>query len=155
MWLQARERRPGHARDSGLPRSPKHYSHGSLYGAVAGTISGILEGLNAKAIHGKHQDLARNTLGGAHDSAHLVDFLRWTVGAVVLYSDWEVAQRNDAMNAAKQDALDAISRLPEDVDMDEIMYRLYVLDKVRRGREDVAKGRTITREELQREIEAW
>ena len=59
------------------------------------------------------------------------------------------------MNAAKQDALDAISRLPEDVDMDEIMYRLYVLDKVRRGREDVAKGRTTTREELQREIEAW
>ena len=73
----------------------------------------------------------------------------------MLYPDWEVAQRNDAMNAAKQDALDAISRLPEDVDMDEIMYRLYVLDKVRRGREDVAKGRTITREELQREIEAW
>jgi hypothetical protein len=73
----------------------------------------------------------------------------------VLYPDLEVAQWNDAMNAAKQDALEAISRLPEDVDMDEIMYRLYVLDKVRKGREDVTKGRTTTREELQREIEAW
>ena len=59
------------------------------------------------------------------------------------------------MIAAKQDALEAISRLPEDVDMDEIMYRLYVLDKVRRGREDVAEGRTTTREDLQHEIEAW
>jgi hypothetical protein len=38
------------------------------------------------------------------------------------------------MQAAKQEALDAIARLPDDTDMGEIMYRLYVLDKVRKGR---------------------
>ncbi len=37
------------------------------------------------------------------------------------------------MQHAKQEALEAIGRLPDDVDMDEIMYRLYALDKVRKG----------------------
>ena len=39
------------------------------------------------------------------------------------------------MQAIKQLALDTIRELPEDVDLDEIMYRLYVLDKVRKGAE--------------------
>ena len=59
------------------------------------------------------------------------------------------------MQAAKQEALDAIARLPDDTDMDEIMYRLYVLDKVRKGREDVEHDRTTSLEDLRREIESW
>lgn len=59
------------------------------------------------------------------------------------------------MQAPKQEALDAIARLPENADMDEIMYRLYVLDKIRKGREDTKKGSTRSSEDLRREIEAW
>lgn len=59
------------------------------------------------------------------------------------------------MQHAKQEALEAIGKLPDDVDMDEIMYRLYVLDKVHKGREDVEAGRTITHDELLRELERW
>ena len=59
------------------------------------------------------------------------------------------------MQAAKKEALDAIARLPEDTDMDEIMYRLYVLDKIRKGRDDVEKGRTTKVEDLKREIDSW
>ena len=59
------------------------------------------------------------------------------------------------MQAAKQEALNAIDRLPEDTDMDEIMYRLYVLDKIRKGQEAVERGKTITSEELNREIDSW
>lgn len=44
------------------------------------------------------------------------------------------------MHAAKQEALETIGKLPEDTDMDEIMYRLYVLDKVRKGQEAVERG---------------
>lgn len=40
-------------------------------------------------------------------------------------------------------------------DMEEIMYRLYVLDKVRKGREDSEKGLTTDNEDLKREIETW
>ena len=59
------------------------------------------------------------------------------------------------MHAVKQDALDTISQLPEDTDMDEIMYRLYVLDKVRKGQQAVDKGNTVTSEELKRQIDSW
>ena len=59
------------------------------------------------------------------------------------------------MQAAKQEALDVITRLPDDTDMEEIMYRLYVLDKVRKGQEAVERGRTLTSEELKGEIVAW
>lgn len=59
------------------------------------------------------------------------------------------------MQAAKQEALNIIERMPEDSDMDEIMYRLYVLDKIRKGQQAVVQGKTITSEELQREIDSW
>ncbi|MEE9396230.1 MAG: hypothetical protein V3V31_04380 [Methylococcales bacterium] len=59
------------------------------------------------------------------------------------------------MQAAKQEALNSISQLPEDTDMEEIMYRLYVLDKIRKGQEAIEQGRTLTSEELRREIDAW
>ena len=59
------------------------------------------------------------------------------------------------MQAAKQDALNVITRLPDDTDMEEIMYRLYVLDKVRKGQEAVERGQTLAGEELKGEIDTW
>ncbi|ACL72364.1 hypothetical protein [Thioalkalivibrio sulfidiphilus] len=59
------------------------------------------------------------------------------------------------MQHAKQDALEAIAKLPDDTDMDEIMYRLYVLDKIRKGQEAVEHGRTTPSEALKHEIESW
>ena len=59
------------------------------------------------------------------------------------------------MQAVKQEAINIIDRMPEDSDMDEIMYRLYVLDKIRKGQEAVEQDKTITSEELQREIDSW
>ncbi len=59
------------------------------------------------------------------------------------------------MQALKQEALNTISQLPDDVDMEEIMYRLYVLDKIQKGQEAVKQGKTISSEELEREIDTW
>lgn len=59
------------------------------------------------------------------------------------------------MQHAKQDALETIGKLPDDTDMDEIMYRLYVLDKIRKGQEAVEKGHTTSAEQLKREIDSW
>ena len=58
-------------------------------------------------------------------------------------------------HSAKQDAIHAIERLPDDVPFDEIVYRLYVLNKVQQGLRDIDAGRTVSSEELTREIEAW
>lgn len=59
------------------------------------------------------------------------------------------------MQPAKQDALETIGKLPDDTDMDEIMCRLYVLDKIRKGQEAAKQSRTTSSEEIKREIESW
>jgi hypothetical protein len=56
------------------------------------------------------------------------------------------------MEPLKKQVLDTIAKLPDDVDMDEIMYRFYVIDKLRKGREAVEQGRVISHDELKREI---
>lgn len=59
------------------------------------------------------------------------------------------------MNTLKQEALTAIAQLPDLADIDTIMYRLYVIDKVRKGREALERGETISAEDLRQEIESW
>ena len=59
------------------------------------------------------------------------------------------------MNTLKQEALTAISQLPETADVDTMMYRLYVIDKVIKGEKAIEEGETISIEELKREIESW
>ncbi|MDE2388881.1 MAG: hypothetical protein KGN35_07355 [Betaproteobacteria bacterium] len=59
------------------------------------------------------------------------------------------------MEAVKQEALKTIHQLPEDADMDETMYRLYLLDKIRKGREAVVQGKILISEQLKQEIDAW
>jgi len=56
---------------------------------------------------------------------------------------------------AKQEALDAIQRLPDNVDFEEIVYRLYVINKIHQGMQDVEDGKGISSEELLHEIEQW
>lgn len=58
-------------------------------------------------------------------------------------------------HTAKQEAIEAIERLPDNVALDEIVYRLYVLNKVRQGLKDVEAGRGTSSEALAREIEQW
>jgi len=59
------------------------------------------------------------------------------------------------METLKQESIKAISKLPEESDIDEIMYRLYVLDKIKKGKEAVLKGEVITIDELRKEAAKW
>jgi len=56
---------------------------------------------------------------------------------------------------AKQEALTAIQRLPDSANTEEIMYRLYVLENIRRGQQDAAEGKTKTAEEVLKDIQSW
>ena len=47
-------------------------------------------------------------------------------------------QRTTTMQSAKQEALETIGKLPDDTDVNEIIYRLYVLVEIRKGQEDEA-----------------
>ncbi|MEW6066739.1 MAG: hypothetical protein AB1610_00345 [Nitrospirota bacterium] len=59
------------------------------------------------------------------------------------------------MDTLKQEALKAISKLPESANIDDIMYELYVIDKVKKGREAVERGDSISIEDLKKEIQSW
>lgn len=56
---------------------------------------------------------------------------------------------------AKQEAISAIQNLPDNTNLDEILYRLYVIKKVQQGLKQLDEGQVISQEELQREIEQW
>jgi hypothetical protein len=56
---------------------------------------------------------------------------------------------------AKAEALHAISELPDDAPLEDIMYRLYVLEKIHQGERDVEAGRTISSEDLKKEAASW
>jgi len=59
------------------------------------------------------------------------------------------------MESLKQEAINVISKMPDTAEIDDIMYRLYVIDKIRKGREAVQRGEAVSIEELKKEIESW
>ena len=59
------------------------------------------------------------------------------------------------MESLKQEAINVISKMPDTAEIDDIMYRLYVVDKVRKGREAVKQGEVVSIEDLKKEIESW
>lgn len=59
------------------------------------------------------------------------------------------------MEPLKKEAINVIANLPEDADMEEIMYRLYVLENIRRGQEDAEKGNTTPADQVLRDIQSW
>jgi predicted transcriptional regulator len=66
-------------------------------------------------------------------------------------------ERQFRSHTAKQDAISAIKQLPHNVPLDEIVYRLrlFVLNNIQQGMQDIDAGQTVSSEELLREIEAW
>jgi uncharacterized membrane protein len=59
------------------------------------------------------------------------------------------------MEPLKKAAINIITNLPDDADMEEIMYRLYVLENIRREQEDAEKGKTAPGEQVLRNIQSW
>jgi predicted transcriptional regulator len=52
------------------------------------------------------------------------------------------------MSTAKDEAIKTISRLPEEVSWDEIMYKIYVRRKIEEGLKAAEEGRTVSHEEV-------
>ena len=55
----------------------------------------------------------------------------------------------------KQEVIEALNAMPENVSLDEIIEELRIMNAVRRGRADIAAGRTKTQEEVERLVESW
>lgn len=59
------------------------------------------------------------------------------------------------MDTLKRDIMDAIKKMPDSATIDDIMYRLYVIDKVRKGKQAVECGEIVSVEDLKKEMETW
>ncbi len=59
------------------------------------------------------------------------------------------------METLKKEAINAISKLPESADIDDIMYRVYVIDKIKKGQEAVKERKVVTVESLKGEMKSW
>jgi len=59
------------------------------------------------------------------------------------------------VQTAKQEAINSIQQLPDSADTEEMIYRLYVLENIRRGQQDAAEGNTQTAEEVLKDIKSW
>lgn len=55
----------------------------------------------------------------------------------------------------KQEILEVISQLPDEVNLEEVIEALYVLAKMQQGMKDIKKGQLITHEELKKEVKRW
>ena len=59
------------------------------------------------------------------------------------------------MQTIKQEAINAISSLPDSATIDDIMYRLYVIDKIKKGLDAIDKGESLNMDELKKEVDTW
>lgn len=55
----------------------------------------------------------------------------------------------------KQEVIEALTAMPENVSLDEIIEELRIINAVRRARADVGAGRFKTQEEVERLVEPW
>jgi len=59
------------------------------------------------------------------------------------------------MNTAKAEVIEILEKLPEDASLEDIQYHIYVRQKVERGLNDVAEGRVLSQDEVDRRMARW
>jgi predicted transcriptional regulator len=59
------------------------------------------------------------------------------------------------MEIAKAEVLKLVDRMPDNFEMEELQYRLYLRQKLEAAEEDIRAGRTLTHEEVVQETARW
>lgn len=59
------------------------------------------------------------------------------------------------MESLKKKAIDMLSKMPETVTLEDIVYQLYVIEKVRRAQTAVQEGDVLTEQEVRQEMKSW
>jgi hypothetical protein len=55
----------------------------------------------------------------------------------------------------KEKIIQVIDAFPEDVDMDSLMEKLYLLDKIEQGEKQLAEGKGILHEDAKERLKTW
>jgi len=64
-------------------------------------------------------------------------------------------ERKQQMATPLQDVKQLVDHLPESSSIEDIQYHLYVLEKIRNGREDIKNGRHHTTEQAKEHLSRW
>jgi hypothetical protein len=59
------------------------------------------------------------------------------------------------MTVTKSQVAEMVKNLPEKVDLEDLMYRFYLLQKIEKGESDIREKRTISHEDLLKKIKKW
>ncbi|MGO9480197.1 MAG: hypothetical protein ACLP05_00255 [Candidatus Kryptoniota bacterium] len=62
---------------------------------------------------------------------------------------------SETISNAKASALHALEKLPGDATYDDIMYELYVLQKIEGAEEDVRRGKTVSHVDARKRLHRW
>ena len=58
------------------------------------------------------------------------------------------------MTVAKKQILNIVKDFPKNIEMEDLMYRLYVLEKIQSGESDIRHGRTLSHKDVWKKISA-
>lgn len=74
---------------------------------------------------------------------------------MLVYNKVKLTIGGGIMQILKEDIIKLVSNLPDKFDVEDFMYKLHVLDKVKKGQKDIRKGNFIAADELRSEIGKW
>jgi hypothetical protein len=72
-----------------------------------------------------------------------------TMGSVI------VGGKEVIMSMHKEEVLELVRQLPDEVDVEEVIYRLYLREKLAADEADIAAGRTLSPEEVREQARTW
>ncbi len=59
------------------------------------------------------------------------------------------------MPITRQELADMVQSLPDAIDVEELIYRIYLKEKLARAEQDLASGRMLTHEAVKDRIASW
>ena len=59
------------------------------------------------------------------------------------------------INSIKKEVISLIEDLPDNITLDDIIYHLYVKQKLLKAKKDIAQGRTYSHEQVKKMAEKW
>lgn len=59
------------------------------------------------------------------------------------------------MNAVKEEIKTILDQLPDDATLEDVQYHIYVRQKIDHALDDVAAGRTLSEEEMDKRLARW
>ena len=59
------------------------------------------------------------------------------------------------METAKEQVQEILEALPADASLEDIQYHIYVRQKIQQGLDDIAAGRVVSHDEVQKRLAKW